>query len=312
MSVQDIPDVTFVVAAYNTRETITRTLESALAQRDISLEIVVADDCSTDDTVDVVLSVSDPRVRLIEMTSNSGPGAARNAAIAQARGRWIAILDSDDEILPDRSARMIERAKRFSAQIVVDNLRVSEAGMPQVTMFSHRVLEQRPELTLAEFIGSNVIFKSTFNFGYLKPMYSRDFLEMHGLRFDEALRIGEDYILLASALASNGACAIEPEPGYVYNIREGSISRVLKRNHVDAMIDADRRFMDRHKLDGAAALAQRRRTRSLEDANDFLVLVEEIKQRSLTGCLQVAFRNPSALRHLQMPIAKRFRQILKF
>lgn len=312
MSVQNITDVTFVVAAYNTSETIAQTIVSALEQRNVSVEVVVADDFSTDGTADVVRSFSDPRVRLIEMTANLGPGAARNAAIAQARGRWIAVLDSDDEILPYRSARMIERARRLGAQIVVDNLKVSEAGTPPATMFSNRALEQRAVLSLADFIGSNVIFRSTFNFGYLKPMFSRDFLETHGLKFDETLRIGEDYILLASALAAGGACAIEPEPGYIYNIREGSISRVLKRNHVHAMMEADRRFVDRYRLEGAAALAQQRRSRSLEDANDFLILVENIKQKSLAGCVQVALRNPFALRHLQMPIAKRVRQMLRY
>lgn len=60
----------------------------------------------------------------------------------------------------------------------------------------------------------------------------------HGLRFDETLRIGEDYILLASALACGGRCAVEPSAGYIYHIREGSISRVLRLEHIDAMDDA--------------------------------------------------------------------------
>lgn len=311
MTLQSTIDVTFVVAAYNTRETIAQTLTSALGQRNVTVEIVVADDRSTDGTADVVRGFSDPRIRLIEMPSNAGPGAARNAAIAQARGRWIAVLDSDDEIDPDRSARMINRAERLGAQIVVDNLRVCEMGTPPVTMFPHDFLEQRGVLTLADFIASNVIFKSTFNFGYMKPMFARELLETHDLRFDESLRIGEDYILLASALASGGTCAIDPEPGYVYHIRQGSISRVLKLDHVHAMIEADRRFVGRYKLDEVAAGAQRDRKRSLEDAADFLILVDSIKQKSLAGCLKVAVRNPWALRHLQMPIAKRIRQMLK-
>ncbi len=307
----DSIDVTFVVAAYNTRETIAQTILSALSQIGVSVEILIIDDCSTDDTVEVVMGFSDPRVRLIRMAENRGPGAARNSGIAQARGRWIAVLDSDDEILADRSARMLARAKRLSAQIVVDNLMVSQAGSQPIAMFSQNTLEQRPILSLAEFIDSNVLFKSTFNFGYLKPMFSREFLEGHRLTFDESLRIGEDYILLASALACGGLCAIEPIPGYVYNIREGSISRVLKINHVDAMVEADHRFTSQYRLDGMASVAQGRRTRSLEDARAFLIFVENIKNRSLTGSIKAALQAPYALRHLRMPVEKRLRNLLK-
>lgn len=311
MSVDDIIDVTFVVAAYNTRETISRTLASALSQTDVSVEVIVVDDFSTDDTAKVVQQVIDPRVRLIRLAENRGPGAARNRGIEQARGRWVAVLDSDDEILPNRSANMIAQALRLRAQIVVDNLKVSEAGSKPVTMFSRQVLEQRPTLSLVEFIDSNVLFRSAFNFGYLKPMFSRDFLQDHDLKFDEGLRIGEDYLLLASALASGGICAVEPEPGYIYNVREGSISRVLKLEHVDAMVAADQRFLTFYNLDSAAAVAQQRRSHSLEEARAFLILVENIKQKSLIASLQVALRNPRALRHLRMPIAKRLRTLLR-
>lgn len=309
MSGHTVPDVSFIIAAYNARETIGRALDSALAQIGVSVEVIVADDRSTDGTAELVRYFGDPRVRLIELPVNGGPGAARNAAIAEATGRWIAILDSDDEILPQRSAAMIECAGRMDAQIVVDNLKVMKPGSTPETMFSPAELQKRSALTLADFIDSNVIFSSTFNFGYMKPMFEREFLARKALRFDETLRIGEDYILLASALASDGICAIEPQPGYIYHIREGSISRVLKAHHVHAMMEADRRFLERFALDEAAHAAQCRRSRSLEEADAFLVLVEKIKQGSLVGCLKVAASHPSAVRHLKMPILARMRRI---
>ncbi|MBP2549827.1 succinoglycan biosynthesis protein ExoO [Neorhizobium galegae] len=307
---ESIPDVSFVIAAYNARETIGRAIDSALAQVGVSVEVIVVDDCSSDGTAELVRYYGDPRVRLIEMVRNGGPAGARNTGFTAASGRWIAVLDSDDEVKNDRSAAMIACASRLEAEIVVDNLDVVKPGEPAVTMFTQRDLQHRPSLTLAEFIESNVIFRSTFNFGYMKPMFLRDFLVRTGLRFDERLRIGEDYLLLASALASGGRCAVEPSVGYVYHIREGSISRVLEPQHVRAMIDADKGFVEAYALDAKARRAQERRSRSLIEAGAFLSLVSHIKHRSLPGCLKVAIAHPGALRHLKMPIAARLRRLI--
>lgn len=304
------PDVSFVIAAYNSEDTLKRAIDSALAQEAVTVEVIVVDDCSTDGTADLVRRYSDPRVRLILQARNGGPGAARNAGIAAASGRWIATLDSDDAVMPHRLACMIARAEAAGAQIVVDNLDVVSMDGSRTTMFSSDDLERRGVVTLPDFIRSNVIFESTFNFGYMKPIFERGFLVEHGLGFDEALRIGEDYILFASALASGALCVIEPEVGYIYHIRQGSISRVLEHRHVEAMLAADKVFLSRFKLDAEAMAAQYQRTSSLVEASSFLTLVNEIKKRSIGGFLKTALENPRALRHLRMPIAIRMRRLI--
>src|SRR3989442_1213525 len=107
-----IPDVSFVIAAYNAEETLESAIGSALAQGAVSMEVIVVDDCSSDSTRDIVSNHPDPRVRLVAMPHNGGPGAARNAGLDAARGRWVAVLDSDDELRPDRMARLIARAEK--------------------------------------------------------------------------------------------------------------------------------------------------------------------------------------------------------
>lgn len=303
------PDVTFVVAAFNAADTIRRAIDSALAQEGVSVEVIVVDDCSSDATAAVVAAIQDPRLRLIALERNRGPGGARNAGLAAARGRWIAILDSDDTVLPQRLRRMIDRAEAAEAQIVVDNLDVVSLGGESVRMFPEAALTKLGELTLPAFIESNVIFRSEHNFGYMKPVFERRFLEVHGLRFDEVLRIGEDYILLASALACGGRCAVEASTGYAYQIREGSISRVLKIEHIDAMMAADEAFLSRHALDALSRRMQRKRNRGFRQARSFLVLIDQLKKRSLAGALRTALADPLALRHLRMPIAARLRRL---
>jgi Glycosyltransferases involved in cell wall biogenesis len=306
------PDVSFVIAAYNAEETLRRAIDSALAQTGVSVEVLVVDDCSTDATAEIAESYRDAPVRLIRQLRNRGPAAARNAGIAAATGEWIAVLDADDSVRPKRLQRMLARAQAADADIVVDNLDVVPMdGAGSQRMFRKSHLRAVPELTLATFIKSNIIFRSTFNYGYMKPVFSRRFLLGHGLRFDEGLRIGEDYMLLASALACGGRCVVEPSAGYVYHLREGSISRVLEKHHLDAMLASDKAFLKHFRLEGAAAAAHRRRTRSLMEARSFLSLVEEIKKRSIGGILKTAISNPSAVRHLRMPIAVRMRRFMK-
>ena len=305
-----VPDVSFVIAAYNAEETLARAVDSALAQGAVSMEVIVVDDCSTDGTRDIAGNHPDPRVRLVAMARNGGPAAARNAGLDAARGRWVAVLDSDDALRPDRMARLIARAEKAEAQIVVDNLDVVREDIGTIIpMFPEAALTRVPVLTLAKFIASNMIFRSEHNFGYMKPVFERAFLEKHRLRFDETLRIGEDYIFLASALARGGVCAVEPTVGYLYYIRDGSISRVLKREHVEAMLAADTKFFAEHSFGSAALAAQRQRTRNLKDVLAFLMLVNSIKERELPSMLKIACRNPRAVRHLSMPIAARFRRL---
>ncbi|MHB0950911.1 MAG: glycosyltransferase family 2 protein [Allorhizobium sp.] len=306
---QGIPDVSIVIAAYNAADTIGRAIAGALAQQGVMLEVIVADDCSTDGTRDVVGAIADPRLRLVALTENRGPGGARNAGIDVSRGRWIAVLDADDSMCPDRLACMIGKAEAESAQIVVDNLAVVEADGGSRAMFDEHQLATSPELTLSAFIESNVLFRSQHNFGYMKPVFSRQFLADQGLRFDENLRIGEDYMLLASALAAGGKCVVDPAIGYLYHITEGSISRVLKVADVETMIAADAEFLRRYRLDRKALAAQRRRRRSLEQARSFLTMIEHLKRCSLVRALGTAFRDPVALRHLGMPITARLQRL---
>jgi succinoglycan biosynthesis protein ExoO len=304
------PDVSFIMAAYNAAETLSKAIDSALAQTGVTVEVIVADDCSTDETREITRGYGGRNVRLLTLEKNGGPAAARNAAIGAASGRWIAVLDSDDTIEPGRLARLIARAEDAGAQIAVDNLRVIRAdGSPPETMFVESALAAMAELTLPDFIRSNALFEATHNFGYLKPVFERAFIEKHALRFDENLRIGEDYVFLASALALGARCVIEPIPGYNYNIREGSISRVLELQHIEAMMEGDRVFLGKHTLDADAMAAQNFRARSLRQATSFLILVENLKNKSISGAIRAAWRDPAALRHLKMPIGARLNRV---
>jgi glycosyltransferase involved in cell wall biosynthesis len=102
--------VSVLVPAYNAATTIAETLASALAQSHSELEIIVVDDGSTDNTAEIVAGIAgrDARVILVRQ-ENAGVAAARNAALARARGAYIAPLDADDLWHPDKLALQLRR-----------------------------------------------------------------------------------------------------------------------------------------------------------------------------------------------------------
>jgi len=94
----DIPSISVIMAAYNAGTTIEQALHSVMEQSYKNTEIIVVDDCSTDNTVEIVnqLAGSDKRIKLIKNDRNRGVSYTRKRALDSCTGDWIAILDSDD------------------------------------------------------------------------------------------------------------------------------------------------------------------------------------------------------------------------
>lgn len=90
--------ISVIIPCHNNEETIARTIDSVVRQSYREIEILVVDDCSTDNTVRIVrqLASLDERIKLFIMDYNQGAGAARNRALEVATGRYVAFLDSDD------------------------------------------------------------------------------------------------------------------------------------------------------------------------------------------------------------------------
>lgn len=104
------PLVSIGITCFNARDTIARAIRSALAQDWPNFEIVIVDDCSTDGSRDTILAAiaNEPRARLIQRTSNGGPGAARNTVVSATQGEFVAFFDDDDESLPGRISRQVK------------------------------------------------------------------------------------------------------------------------------------------------------------------------------------------------------------
>lgn len=117
---QDYGLVSIITPSYNSEAYIEETIESILAQTYTNWELLITDDCSTDHSTDIVKRYcqQDNRIKLIQLSKNSGAGICRNISIEAAQGRFIAFCDSDDCWTPDKLEKqikfMIERNIAFS------------------------------------------------------------------------------------------------------------------------------------------------------------------------------------------------------
>lgn len=102
--------VSIITPSYNSSEFISNTINSVLSQTFHNWELIIIDDCSKDNSIEVISQwcEKDSRIQLIQLTENSGAAVARNKGIEVARGRYIAFLDSDDKWLPDKLEKQLQ------------------------------------------------------------------------------------------------------------------------------------------------------------------------------------------------------------
>jgi teichuronic acid biosynthesis glycosyltransferase TuaG len=151
--------VSIIMPAFRAASVIGETIESVVAQTHTNWELLIADDCSPDNTRNIIRqwAQTDPRIRLIELARNGGPAMARNAALEHACGRWIAFLDSDDLWLPQKLERTLEHARVHQAALVFTGFRriTADGGA------TGRYVSPPRRLSYRQLLGNTAIATST-------------------------------------------------------------------------------------------------------------------------------------------------------
>ncbi|WP_138470275.1 glycosyltransferase [Poseidonocella sp. HB161398] len=264
-------DATVIIAAWHAEEFLSKSVASALAQKNINIEIIIVDDASKDGTFSLAqdLSAADSRIRVLRTARNGGPAAARNMGIDAARGRWIAVLDSDDLMQPDRLKRMIDFGESCEAGLVYDDFQPvgPDARFLGSSHLHSYGLTAPAEWTLGDFLAGCQAESGRPSLGYLKPVFRASALAYHGVRYDESLRNGEDFHITAELLARGVRVWTMPEAGYLYRIRKGSISNRLDLVHAEALLKADAAFLHRNSewMSKREISLMRRRQKRLSD-----------------------------------------------
>jgi len=236
--------VAVVIAARDAEATLGRAMASALAEPDCA-ELVVVDDGSRDATHAVASSFDDPagRLRIIRLPQSVGPAAARNIGIVHTSAPFVAILDADDYWLPGRLARIARHVPGYD--VIADDVQIVQEGQESGPT-DHLIAPSFDPFDLAftQFVLHNIGQRGRYRreWGFLKPVVRREFLERWGLAYDPSLRLGEDFILYAQALARGARFKVVERCGYVSVERRDSLSDTHTGRDLVALLNAARRL----------------------------------------------------------------------
>ncbi len=206
--------VSIITPSYNTGKYISKTIESVLSQTYSNWEMIIIDDCSTDDTDKIVNKFSnDKRIKFIKNKKNCGAAISRNIALKEANGEYIAFLDSDDVWNKDK----LEKQIKFM-----------EDNNYYFTYTNYEMIDEKSK-SLNKFVtGPKKITKfKMYNFcwpGCLTVMYNQNRV---GVIQIENLPKNNDYAIWLKVIEKNN-CYLLNENLAKYRIREGSISRSSK------------------------------------------------------------------------------------
>ena len=216
-----VPLISVIVPVYNAASSLHRSLGSVLRQTLPDFELIVIDDCSTDESVDILeeYRATDNRVRIFSTTKNSGPGVARNVGLKNARGKFIAFLDSDDFWMNSKLERQIRS---------FDNDEV-------ILSYTSTILLNPKGNVLGIIGGQSKVYPKHMKFANRVPMSSAMFRkELSGAEKMPGIRSRQDYAYWLTLLnRNNGYISGVPDELVGYVRRPGSVSSNAWRNVVD-------------------------------------------------------------------------------
>jgi glycosyltransferase involved in cell wall biosynthesis len=245
----DPPLVSIVVPTYNGSVFVAQAVRSALGQSFDDLEVVVADDASGDDTLDVVGGFTDRRLRVLTSEVNAGPGPTWNRGVRAARGRYVKVLCQDDVLAPTCVERQVEALAgdcgARTALVCVRRTILDDRGRVLMQRgFSRRIHGVVPGREAARLVvrsGSNPIGEPS------AVLFRREDALDAGL-FDEAAEYVIDLDLWLRLLALGDLHVID-EPLAAFRISSGSWSAALAGRQAQQYCDLVRRVGRDRRLD---------------------------------------------------------------
>lgn len=211
------PEISVVIPCYNYGRYLPEAIESLMAQTFQSFEVIIVDDASTDDSLEIAQSLADPwkAVRVIHLTNNLGTAGAVNAGIREAHGKYIARLDADDMMRPDRLSDMWKLGQQNPHSFIFDDLIFFGSEMDKIP----GAVKEGGEWVyhLPEYDFERLIHKNGVHAGIFFPKEA--WTETGGYPVD--FRDGRDDWAFNVTLGLKGWCGVKAsKPGYLYR-RDG-------------------------------------------------------------------------------------------
>lgn len=224
-----VPEVSVIMNCYNGERYLRAAIDSVLAQDFADWELVFWDNASTDASASIVQSYADPRIRNLRGETNVPLGHARKLAVAEARGKWVGFLDTDDLWLPNKLSAQLE------ALAGRDDV-LCYAGITEIEPDGTPIRELLPRYPSGDMLEAQL---NQFDINMVTPLIRRAALIDHGISFDPSVTASEEYNLFIRLLAKGTACAVPLVLG-AWRISPGSLTdRAIGRLHIERRYTLD-------------------------------------------------------------------------
>lgn len=206
-----MPKVSVIVPVYNVEKLLGRCLNSILSQTLSDIEVICVDDCSPDNSIDILRKYGqqDPRVKVLRHTENKRQGGARNTGLDIAQGEYVGFVDSDDYLDADFYEKLYVAAKEADADLAITGIikHRKNACRTVISFLEKRVISEKNEKFKA--------CKCPPEFHPVNKIYRRSMLQEHGIRFQERVMF-EDIDFVARSIFASGRVVTVPGTYYRY------------------------------------------------------------------------------------------------
>lgn len=216
------PLVSIIIPTYNVEKYIEQGIDSLLNQTYSNLEILIIDDCSTDNTPVILKKkyTKNKKIKIIEKSENLGPANSRNIGIQQAHGKYIALLDGDDYYAVDKIEKQVQ-VMESNPDVAVCSTFLYTFGLEEKEIrFPIRHIEIKDQ----QLLGCPVAHAAT--------MFRTSYIRENNLYYNENLRFSEDYDLFIRILLQGGKFMTIPEALYFYRLTGNQASFTRHNNKI--------------------------------------------------------------------------------
>ena len=233
---KELPAISVIIPLYNAEKYIGECLDSLLAQTFNNFEVIVVDDCSTDNSVEIVKSYDSKfngRLKMTKTKNNNGnPGIPRNLGLNFSCGKYIYFMDNDDMIVKNGLKEMYKLAEKFKVDVVymykcfkkLEN----DAEKPEITSFVKENLPQEPFLLTTNVSERlDLLFKGNLRVMPWLKFLKRDFLTSKQIFFPK-IKVSEDDFWTVEILCKAESILYAPNVVYINRDTQTSLTRKKK------------------------------------------------------------------------------------
>lgn len=227
-----MPKISVIIPVYNTSQYLKRCLNSVVNQTLKDIEIICINDYSKDNSLEILQNYSkkDSRIKIINFEKNKGVSVARNTGIEEAKGEYVAFLDSDDELMLDCYEKLYNKVQN-NEDLIFGNAIVKTKNTENITNCHKLIFENNNRLY--------------FNNYHTATIYKRECLIKNNIRFFTNICYAEDLLFINTILMYAKTFSYAHDSYYIYHRREDSTdSKRLSDEKIDSGLFVFNKLLD--------------------------------------------------------------------